>query len=175
MSQSGNLSVTLPPGSTLSFSTDSGSATPAANVIKFKTTGVGANGYTLTGAGDTVTLTIDNQTISGTGQTIGAVTDDIVTFAAGATPGTYKFDINVALFEGTTPAGAGYNIQSTVRTDGAATTLIETPYEDVDEEAALAAADIDVVVSANNVIIRATGVALLTINYKVVASYVFVS
>lgn len=175
MSQSGNLSVTLPPGSTLSFSTDSGSATPAANVIQFKTTGAGADGYTFTGAGNTVTLTIDNQTLSGTGQTIGAVTDDIVTFAAGATPGTYKLDVNVALFESTTPAGAGYNIQATVRTDGVATTVIETPYEDVDEDAALAAADIDVIASANNIIIRATGVVGLTVNYKVVASYVFVS
>ncbi len=175
MSQSGNLSVTLPPGSTLSFSTDSGSATPAANVIQFVTTGSGANGYTFTGAGNIVTLTIDNQTISGTGSTVGAVTDDLVTFDAGATPGTYKLDINVALFESTTPAGAGYNIQATVRTDGVATTVIETPYEDVDEDAALAAADIDVIASANNIIIRATGVVGLTVNYKVVASYVFVS
>lgn len=175
MSQSGNLSVTIPPGAALGVQTDSGSATAAANIIQIVTTGGGTQGISTSGAGNTVTITIDNNSVSGTGSTTGAVTDDIITFAAGATPGTYKLEINVSLFESTTPAGAGYNIQATVRTDGAATTIIETPNEDVDEDAALAAADIDVIASANNIIIRGTGVALLTVNYKAVMSYVFIS
>ena len=111
-----------------------------------------------------VTINLMNSS-GGTGQTIGAVTDDLITFAMGATPRTCSFDIRASAFESTTPAGAGYNIFGTVRTDGVSATLVGTPDVVINEEAALVAADLDLIVSGNNAIVRATGVAGLTLEW----------
>lgn len=171
MSQSGPLSVTLPPGSTLSFTTDSGSATPAANVIQVLTSG---NGIATSGSGNTITITLDDPSVSGSGQTIGFVNADILTFPCGATPGTYMFDIKVAAFEATTPAGSGYTIQCAVRTTGAAATVINQDLTAF-EESALGGCTVEVVASANNAIIRVLGANLLTVDWVATATYTFVS
>lgn len=132
-------------------------------------TGVG-----LTSTGDagtnTITFSIDGGN-EGTATTVGAVTADPVTIALGATPGTYSFEARIAAFEAGTPSGAVYQIFGGVRTTGAAAVLIGTPDIIVNEEAALAAGDADLVVSANNAIFRVTGVAALTINWRCFATY----
>jgi len=108
---------------------------------------------------------------SGTASTIGAVTGDAITLSLGAVAATYAIEARVAGFEPTTPAGAGYKIFGTVRTDGLAATLIGTPDVIVNEEAALAGADATLVVAANTAIIQVTGVALLTIRWNAQAQY----
>lgn len=176
MSQSGNLSVTLPPGSTLSFATDSGSATPAANVINLVTAGSGALGIETSGAGNTITITLDDKSVTGTATTIGAVTGNVVTFACGATPGTYTFDCRIAGF--TTaggPLGAGYTLVGAVRTTGAAATLITGQAVDIFEEGALSAGDANIIVSGNNAIFQVLGTAATTINWTAIVSYTFAS
>ena len=52
--------------------------------------------------------------------------------------------------------------------------MVATPFIDNDEDAALVTADIDLIASGNNVILRATGVTGLTITYKAVGLYVVV-
>lgn len=113
--------------------------------------------------------------VFGTSQTIGAVTADIITFPLGATPGTYSIIANISAFEPTTPAGAQYFVVGAVRTDGATATLIGIPDPTINEDIALIAADCTIVVSANNAIVRATGVALLTIDWKASINTLFVS
>lgn len=171
MSQSGPLSVTLPPGSTLSFTTDSGSATPAANVIQVVTSG---NGISTSGSGNTITITLEDQSVSGTGQTIGFVNDDVITFDCGATPGTYMFDIKVSSFASSEPAGGGYSIQCAVRTTGTACNVINQDLTAF-EESALGGCTVEVVASGNNAIVRVLGANLLTINWSALATYNFVS
>lgn len=176
MSQAGILSLSAtpqPPEVPTSFTTDSGVAVPAANnlnVLANDSTANNANGIQTTGAGSTVTVQLTNR-LQGSGSTVGAVTTDLVTFDLGATPGTFIIDMSVAAFESTTPAGAGYNIFGTVRTTGAAATLVGTPDKIANEEAALTTCDANIVVSGNNAIVRVTGALGLTIQYNTVGYY----
>lgn len=119
-----------------------------------------------------------NFKVVGTGTTVGATTADLITFALGATPANFIFDANVSAFATAgvgSPAGAGYSLFGSTRTTGAAASLVGTPDKITNEEAALATADANLIVSGNNAILRVTGVAGLTINWKVVATYVEVS
>ena len=129
------------------------------------------DGLTSTGvpASNTITFSLDGYT-KGIGQTIGAVTADLITLALGATPTTYIVEAKIAGFESTTPAGCGYNIICTARTTGAAASLVGTQDKIVEEEAALAACDVNFVVAANTLILRATGTAGLTINWSSTAN-----
>lgn len=124
-------------------------------------------GLTSTGvpATHTITFSLDGYSY-GTGQTIGAVTADLITIPLGATPTTYTIYAQIAGFESTTPAGCGYFISGVARTTGAAAALIGVPDEIVCEDAALGAGDVDFVPVGNTIVIRALGVAALTINWK---------
>lgn len=130
-----------------------------------------AGAITSTDGSITVTLgsgTIDLSTsgmLSGTGQTIGAVTADIITIPLGAIPATFSLEVNVGAFEPTTPASSGTKIIGTVRTSGIAATLVGTPDITVNEDAALIASVVDIVVSANNAIVQVTGVGGLTVDW----------
>ena len=173
MSQAGMLNTSsgpVPPEVATSYVTDVNSpAIPALNVLNVlggTTTTFDIDGIRTDGSsgGNTLTVQLTN-VASGTTSTVGAVTGDVITFAMGATPRTCVFDVRVAAFESTTPAGAGYNLFGTVRTDGAAATLVGTPDKVVNEEAALVGANADLIVSGNNAIVRVTGVAALTVNW----------
>lgn len=128
---------------------------------------------TITNGPGTIDITQTGQT-SNTGQTIGAVTTDIITLPLGATPGTYSIIANVSAFEATTPSGAQYFIVGAVRTDGATATLIGIPDPTINEDIVLIPADCTMVVSGNNLIVRATGVVLLTIDWKASINSLFV-
>lgn len=158
----------------LVVATDSGNASPSAGNLNLITPGGGTMGIMTSGSGNTITVTVTPSGLSGTGQTIGATNDDVITFPLGATPGTYIFEIKTAGFD-TTPAGIGYNIIAVVRTTGAAGTLIGIQDKIVLEEAGLTAADVSVIVSANNAILRVTGVAGRTINWASTGIYTFAS
>ncbi|HDZ25434.1 hypothetical protein LCGC14_0457070 [marine sediment metagenome] len=121
-------------------------------------------GITIINGPGSITIANTGQT-DATGQTIGAVTDDVITFALGATAGTFTLEARVAGFESTGPSGCGYQLFGTVRTTGAAATLVGTPDQVANEDAVLAAADADIVVAGNNAIIRVTGVVALTLEW----------
>lgn len=169
-------SVASTPSVPTTFDADTGSATPAANVINIlgiDSTTNNENGITTTASGNTVNVVLTNR-LQGTGSTSGAVDDDIITFNLGATPGTYQLQIDIVGFESSTPAGAGYQIIAAARTTGAAAFVIGSPDFTVNEDAALTTADADVIASGNTIIVRVTGVALLNINWNAVATYVFI-
>ncbi|MFQ5685105.1 MAG: hypothetical protein ACE5GV_00445 [Candidatus Scalindua sp.] len=103
--------------------------------------------------------------------TSGAVTSDIATIALGATAGVYTINAILSAFDSSTPAGASYSIIGGARTTGAAASLIGTPDKIINEEAALTTADVDIVVSGNNAIIRVTGVAGIDLNWRCTYEY----
>ena len=111
----------------------------------------------------------------GTGATSGAVTDDLVTIALGGTAGAFTFQVIVAAFESGTPAAASYQIVGGAITDGAAATLVGTPDSIVNEDAALTDASVTLVADSNNIIVRATGVAALDINWVASVKYIGVN
>lgn len=167
----------LPPAVATSYVTDINSpAIPAGNVLNviggFVNTN-NSNGIQTDGSAPSNTVTIElTNRLRGTGTTVGAVTADLLTFSLGATPSTYVMDCNFVGFEASTPSGAGYSIFGSVRTTGAAASLVGTPDKINNEDPALIACNADLVVSANNAILRVTGTAGLTINWVVVATYV---
>lgn len=112
-----------------------------------------------------------NHEVRGTGSTIGAVNTDLITYTLPAAACSMVYDIRISGFESTTPAAAGYNIYGTTRTTGAAATLVGTPDKIVNEEAALNTADANLIVAGNTAIVRVTGVAALTINWNVTATF----
>lgn len=112
-------------------------------------------------------------TTDGIGQTIGAVTADIITFALGAVPGTYAIEVRVSGFDAGTPSGVAFKIFGSVRTMGAAGVLLGVPDVVSQPEVATATALANIVVSGNNVIVRVTGVALLTIDWGADLEYTF--
>lgn len=105
---------------------------------------------------------------SGSGTTGGAVTLDLITFPMGALATVRTFDIMIVGFNTTTPSGVGYEIFGTVRTTGAAAILVGTPDKVLNEEAASITADANLVVSGNNAVVRVTGAAGQTINWRAI-------
>lgn len=167
----------LPPDVPLEFTADVGVAVPAANNLNvFGQTNFvdDAAGIRTEGIGDTLLVQLTNR-IQGNGTTVGNVTDDIITFNLGATPGTFKMQFEVAAFDSATPSGLGYAIDASVRTDGAAATIIGDPDADEDEDVVLQdEADWAIVTSGNDVILRVTGVTGLTLNWNSVMLYVYI-
>lgn len=169
-----SVSSPLPPAVPTSFVTDSGTATPAANVLNVVTPGGGTQGVATSASGNTITITVTDNSVSGTTTTVGAVTGNVITFALGAVAGVYTWDCKIAGF--TTAGGtlgAGYTIVGAVRTDGATATLLPNQAVDSFEEGALSAGNGMLTVSGNNVIFQVTGTAGYTIDWKGVAEYVF--
>lgn len=165
------LGASANPAVPIQFTADTGIAVPAGNNLNI----LGENGIVTSASGSTVTISQDIATLSGTVQTIGAVTGDTITFDLGAVPGTYKFTILTAAFEPTGPESAGYFTKTTFRTNGAAAFLTGTVDTDSEEDIPLLGASMTAVASGNNIIIRVTGVAGLTVSWKSVAEYVFIS
>jgi len=121
-------------------------------------------GISISNASGSITISADGE-IQGTGQTIGAVTDDIITFDLGGSAGVYTFEVRVSAFDSGTPSGAGFQIFGTARTDGATATLVGVPDVVSNKEATLAGTLCTLVVSGNDAIIRATGVAAVTVDW----------
>lgn len=175
----------LPPQVPTSFVTDNGTAVPAANILIVHGTdstqnlaaGVIAKGGVVgTGVGNEVDVVITNR-IRGTGNTtgVGITTVDLYTFPLGATPGAYNFESKIVGYNASGPNATGFTIIGTVRTTGASGTLVSIPDETFIDDIALVAADVDMVISGNNLIIRCTGINGLSINWNVLTTYIFVS
>ena len=111
-------------------------------------------------------------TVTGTAQTIGATTADAITMSLGISATTKIAEVKVVGFESTTPTGCGYNLIGVVRTTGAAATFIGTQDKYTAEAAGLFGCDANFVVVGNDLIIRVTGIAGLTINWKAILTYI---
>ena len=167
-------------GGDITFTTDDGNATTsgdAINILAQDNVADNDNGIRTVGASQTITIELTNRA-TGSAGIVGALTGDLITFDCG-TPtgaGTFLFKVRVVGYTTTGPAGVGYEITGTVRTDGTTTaTLIGTPDKIVNEDASLTAGDCALVVSGNDAIVRATGVAGVTITYNAVLEYVFIA
>jgi hypothetical protein len=148
-----------------------GGPLPVAGIINDNDNGI--ESYAKPNNGDHLYYYLTNRTV-GSASVTGAVTADLFTQDLGATPGVYNFSVYVSGFESTTPAGCAFTIFGSIRTTGAAATLIVTEDVIADKETALEDVNMEIVVSGNNAIVRATGQAGLTINFKALANYIFV-
>lgn len=180
MSQAGILTTTagpVPPTVPTSFVTNSGTAVPAANILNVlaqDSTSNDDNGITDTGSGNTVTMLLTNRA-TGTISTADGSLTTVLTFPMGATPGVYFIEGNIVAFNTTDTAGGAYAFTSAVRSTGAAGTEIGTEFKDLFEEVAMAASDIFVSASGNNILLQVQGVAGKAIDWNAFLTYRFVS
>jgi hypothetical protein len=110
--------------------------------------------------------------IVGSGTSTNASTVNLATFALGSSATVYRFRFDIAGRDTGSGDGVGYDLQGTVKTDGATATLISVPYLDEDEDASLLTASVTLAVTGNSVIVQVIGVSGRTINYKTVGYYV---
>ncbi len=186
MSQAGHLSVAANPAVATSFTTDTGTAVPAANILDVRAVDVQANNdngiqtrggvSTVAGGLNDLEIQLTNR-IQGGLTTVGAGTSDLTLISFDAAPfsgtaGVYVFDFRVAAFESATPSGGVYTLSGGLRTNGTTPVIIGADFDKiVHEDAALATADVNILVSGNNLIVRFTGVAALTIAWDIVGTY----
>lgn len=183
MSQAGIINTTsgpVPPAVPTQFTANDGTiGIPVANNLNLlarDTTEDNDDGIQTTADpnnGDNYYVELTNR-LQGTASVTGAVTGDIITFALSASASVYRFEFKVTGRDTASGDGVGYSVFASVRTDGAAATVIESPFYDADEDNSLSTALIDVVASGNSIILQATGVAGQTINYSAVGYYVVV-
>lgn len=182
MSQAGPLTTggtPPPPGTDISFDLDVGMTTSVGSVMNV----VGVSDFDENDNGiytnanpnlsDNTEIVLSNRRVDEDSVT-GAVTEDLFTQDLGGVAGTYNFQVYITGFEATNPAGCAFTIFGSIRTTGAAATLFITQDIISDREAALLDANAELIVSGNDALIRVTGVAGLTINFKVLATYIFV-
>lgn len=167
----------VPPTVPEQFTADDGTiGVPAANNFNLLSRATTANNYngiqttTDPNGSDNHYTELTNRLFGGV-STIDATPTTIVTFALGATPATFTLDGFISAFNSTGPAGAGYFFTAAVRTTGAAAVVIGVEFTSEFEEAALAASDVDVNVSGNNLVITVTGIAATPIDWLAQASY----
>ena len=167
------LGVSGTPSVSTSFATDSGTATPAANIITIlgvDSTDNNDNGIQTVGSGSTVSVQLTNRYTAAL-TTADATITTIVTLPMTATPGTFYVHGNVQLFESATPASAGFSFSGAYRTDGATSVELGTEFHDTFQDPSLAASDIFLSVSGNNILLQVKGIAATSINWNSLMEY----
>lgn len=132
-----------------------------------------ANGITVVGnAGtSTETFTLTNRQ-NGSVTTSDATPTTLISFTASASATIYNLQFKIAAFDATDTAGAAYHVDAGARTTGAAVTIFPDADFVDNEEAAMAATDINVVASGNNIILQVTGIAGKTIRWNGQLNYI---
>lgn len=187
MSQAGSIggsSGPVPPTVATSYVTDNGTAVPAANILlvdgktstENNTNGVITKGGVAgTGTANEVDIVLTNR-ITGSATTTNAVTPvTVFTFSLGATPATYLFTINIVAYNVTSSLSAGYVDFATVRTTGAAGSLISNSPSVISEEGVMNGVIVTPTISGNNLELDVIGLAASTIDWLALVTYIKVS
>jgi len=166
-----------PPTVPTQFTTDDGSiAIPAANnlnVLSTETTDNNINGIQTRAVApnsDNLYIELTNRLFGGI-STNNATPATIISFPLGATPAVYTLDGFISGLNTTSPSGGSYFFTAGVRTNGAAAFEIGVEWTSEFEEAGMAASDVSVTVSGNNLIIQVTGIAANNITWLSQATY----
>lgn len=97
---------------------------------------------------------------------------EIWSYNLGASAQAYRFFAKVVCRNTGALEVSSYDIDATFMTDGATATRVDTPDSDDQEDAALAAASIDMVASGNTASLQVTGIAATNISWAVVGNYI---
>jgi hypothetical protein len=141
--------------------TDSGTATPAANILNVVTPGGGTQGISTSGSGSTITITLTDKTYTGTATTTGAASANISTPIPVPTNSTISIRANIAGIDTTASPnlsvggeliGVAKNLSGTI-------TLIGTPDKTKISDPAISDANWTLSASGTNVLVTVVGTA----------------
>lgn len=171
----------LPPQIATSYVLNIGTAVPAANVLNV----VGASVITDTVDGiqtiavpnpsDNLLIALTNR-FDGTNFTVGIGTSTIMTLplTSGAGNLSYIFDAKIVGRDTATGNTVGYTIFGSAKTDGTNATIVEVPYQDIDQDSSLFTSTLSIVASANNILFNVTGTIGFFISYRGLGTYIVV-
>lgn len=153
-----------------SFVTDDGTAIPAANILNVLG-GTGIDTFADPNLSNNLYIKLSNSG-SATTQTIGATTSDVTIINLGAIPSIGVFVSRVVGFDaGGSNNSVAFVITRAAKTDGATATLLSASSTLKFEDVAFNAADANVIVTGNSVIVRVLGVAGFTINWTIETNF----
>lgn len=190
MSQAGQINSAagpVPPTVPTSFTTQSGTAVPAANVLiidAFDSNENNDNGITVkggvaagnppgTGLTNEVSVYLTNR-VTGAVTTTNATPTTLVSLSLGATPGVYYVTGDIVAYDVTDAAGAAYSFSGAAQTDGVTATEIGSDEKDVFEAAAMLTADFNIGVTGNSAFLEVIGIAGKTIDWSALLTYRFI-
>ena len=177
----GTTAGSLPPIVPTSFTTQNGTAVPAANILVINADDSRENnengiitkgGVVGTGTANEVDVIITNR-MTGNVTTVGLVTSPIITFTP-TVIGTYTIECRVAAYNTTSLLGSGYSIFQAIRFDGVNSNTCGLVDRIENEEGAMSSANVIITIVGANLIINAVGYAAQTINWTAVGLYTFV-
>lgn len=179
MSQAGINNISdnvLPPDVPTSFVTDVNSpAIPALNILNVPGGSVSTDnvhGIQTDGSSGSNTLTVElTNRLTGSGTSTNGSTVTLIDFPL-TNNQSYRFTFDVIGRDTTSGDTYGYKLLATAKRIAGTAAVVETPFDDSDEDNI--AASLAFVVSGNDVHLDATGVAATTIIYKAVGTYVVV-
>lgn len=104
--------------------------------------------------------------LRGTGQTVDVGTADLLTYELRNVAAVYSFQ---ALISGISVVGSASGVQltGTIKTNGAVATIVGTVDQIINQDLAIAGANVNAFVSGNDLIVRATGSLGAVINWNV--------
>lgn len=178
----GSSASNLPSSVAEEFDTQSGNAVPSSHILivnGIDSTENNANGIISkggvvgTGVSNELDIVLTNRYQQTTTTSDGAGQTQTVTILSALSAGTYTLDMSIAAFDSVTPAGNGYTIVGSVRSTGAAATLIPNQQKDSFEEAVGANAVMGI--SGNTVTVTLTGIAGKSYNWNITGTYTLAS
>jgi hypothetical protein len=171
MSQAGIINTSsgpVPPQVPTSFVTDSGTAIPVTNILNVVTPGSGTQGISTSGSGNTLTITLTETGYTGTITTSDGLgqTRNLNVNVPIPTNSTLSFRANIAAYDAPNGLGGGGEIVCSVKNVGGTCSLCGNPDVTINRDSALAGITFTAIISGTNVLIRVTGVATHTIDWK---------
>lgn len=160
----------LPPEVPLEFTTDSGTATPAANnlnVLGEIASYNNINGIQTTGSADNLRVVLTNRA-QGTTLIVNAASDNMASFTMPVTVGAAMLQAWVVAFDTSTGDAFTAFMQGAAKTNGTTASIVGVDIVDIISDASLATATVAFSVTGNNVRVTATGVAATTTKWHAV-------
>lgn len=171
----------LPPDVATSYVLDVGTAVPLANVLKVNGFSVetdtqdGIQTIAVPDGSNELDIALTNRFFGNTTTVgIGSSTIMVLTLALGLGNLSYRFEAQVVGRDVGSGNTVGYSIFGSAKTNGTTASIVEIPYQDIDQDSPLFTSALSIVTSGNNILFNVTGTLGFVINYRGLGTYIVV-